>query len=69
MKEDKKWKKWPIGKIHGHSVYIELPPDFSGAETEQEWNSAALYLEQSFRNNDFLEEMREFFSPPHIESV
>lgn len=62
MSDQGKWKKWPIGKFHDYTVYIELPPTLSGEETEREWNDAANYFEQSFRNHDFLNEMREFLS-------
>lgn len=54
-----KWIKHRIGKLHGHSIFIELPPGLSGEEEEAEINRASLYLEQSFRNDDFLNDMRD----------
>jgi len=54
-----KWKKHRIGKLYGNTVFVELAPNLSGGEEIREINRASLYLEQSFRNADFLGEMRE----------
>lgn len=59
MEKTEKWLKWPIGKLHGHSVYIELPPGLSGEEHNREINKASLYLEKSFKNADFIEHLKE----------
>lgn len=58
-----KWNKHRIGKLHGNSVFMELPPGLSVKEELLEINRASLYLEQSFRNHDFLNEMRDFLAP------
>ncbi len=59
------WQKHRIGKLHGNSVFIELPPGLSGGEEEQAINRASLYLGQSFKNADFLEQMREMLDTSH----
>lgn len=58
-----KWKKHRIGKLLGNSVFIELPPGLSGRDEETVINASSNYLEQSFKNHDFLNEMRDMLAP------
>jgi len=57
-----KWEKHRIGKLFGDTVFIELPPGLSGKEHNQRINQAALFLEQAFRNSDFLQSLKEIIS-------
>lgn len=62
MEKTTKWEKHRIGKLYGHTVFIELPSGLSGQQEVDEIDRASRFLEESFRNADFIADWRDFMN-------
>lgn len=62
---DSKWKKYPIGKLYGHSVYIELPPNLSGKDHNNILEKSRNHYEEAMHCAEWVRDFREFIAPPN----
>lgn len=53
------WTKHRIGKMFGNTIFVELPPGLSGKEHNDNIQKCASFLEQSFRNSEFIDHLKE----------